>query len=528
MLVLKEKDKQDADWKGVYVVDFHHHIGKNNTVKNLSPAAPDGTYSFLREILFGNQWKPGFFKELAENPDKYKFDVPTEFGEATVASPPVADLLEGVKIDSGQIPGGLENSFAVDQVVAFPMDDTYSEKDIEYYSKQNKHTPKYSLSNSRLSQIVLRFPNSLRFIGFGRVFPEEEGAVEEVGRMVNELGLRGLKLHPKSEFFELEGEAFQEMVRTCGRLKIPIILHTSYLSDVKKIYDSVNDVIREILKDGKRRKLASVIEEIQSINVVIGHCGWHASPDLYNYLSHPNLHGEISGIRSQGVTRFFEAFKENFDMEYFYETTIPEITGRRDKRSRAYKVYAGYQEDRWAEKIMYGSDFPFMDHNQSIDVFASLFSNEFPGTLKDIRLILGETALGLLQRKIPVAPKQKLKTQAYALDPSVMHKDIAHMMMQNLKTGFESVVYNPHLDADGKLDWMGYDILDNKGDIRNIFIKPTHPMKLLDPEAGIENICVDPAQLPPEKLNKPKKLSMKGFSKLVKINKGPSIDFDIG
>jgi predicted TIM-barrel fold metal-dependent hydrolase len=533
MLVLKEKDKEGADWEAAYVVDFHHHMGKNPSFKNLSPTAPDGTYSFLREILFGNQWKAGFFKAVQDDPDKFKFDVPLEMNDATIPLLPVKEILERAKTVSDTVTAGLDNSFSVDQVIAFPMDDTYADKDIEHYKKMNEPTPTYALSNSRLSQIVLRFPNSLRVIGFGRVFPDDKNAVVEVVRMVEELNMRGLKLHPKSEAFDLDGERFRHIIRTCSRLQVPIILHTSTISDVRKIHESVNSVIKEKLKRGKGKSLPALTEDILSVRVVLGHCGWHASPELYECLSHPNIHGEISGIRSEGVNKFFSALERNFDMNHFYENTIPEIIGRKDKRSRLYKIYANHRDDTWSSKVMYGSDFPFMDHNQSIDVFISLFSREFPGELKDIKKILGINALGILERRLPGSNREG-ETQIYRLQEVIDHTKLASEIMKQFRTGFDSLVFNPHLNSEGKMDWMCYDVLNNQGNFLNMCLGMDYPVSLLDggTRYEISSLSMNPVFLPPPTTSDDAvKLSHKGINELVKLNEGrssaASVDFDI-
>lgn len=529
MLVLKEKGKKGAKWEAVYIVDAHHHIGKSPTVKNLSPSAPDGTYSFCREILFGNQWKNGLFKEMQQDPDRFKFELPSDFSEATKPSPPAEDIINGYVKYKGELKGGLENSFAVDQIAAFPMDDTYRDKEVAYYSDKGLQTPTYALSNSRLSQVVNRFPNSLRFIGFGRVFPEDKEAPTEVRRMVTELGIRGLKLHPKSEPFDLEGEGLLELMRTCGELNIPIIFHTSYLADIRKIYNSLNTVLKERVKKGSRKKPADLLAELMQYRVILGHCGWHASPDLWNYLTHPNIMGEISGIRSTGVGRFFQAMEKGFDANYVLDTIVPDIMGSKNKRARLFKIYKPFTEVKWYQKVGYGSDFPFMDHNQSIDVFAAIFSNEFPGGMEEIRSVLGMNTLKFLNRRMSIPMKKDVKPTNYSFSRAVNHTNFAMELMSNLQSGFDSVVYNPSLDEEGAIDWIGYDILDNKGEMVSLGLGPTKPIPLLPKknQKGIKTLTINSKEIRPPKAKKPKKLTRKDIAGLVDLNEGDIRDFEL-
>jgi uncharacterized protein len=50
------------------------------------------------------------------------------------------------------------------------------------------------LSNDYVSEFVAEYPD--RLIGFGTVNPRLPGAVDEVHRMMTDLGLKGMKLHP--------------------------------------------------------------------------------------------------------------------------------------------------------------------------------------------------------------------------------------------------------------------------------------------------------------------------------------------
>lgn len=56
-------------------------------------------------------------------------------------------------------------------------------------------------ANDDLATFVRHYPN--RLIGFGTVTPRDPNAVAEAERMVGELGLRGLKLHPWLQGFSM-------------------------------------------------------------------------------------------------------------------------------------------------------------------------------------------------------------------------------------------------------------------------------------------------------------------------------------
>lgn len=526
MLIIKEKGKKKATWQAIYVVDFHHHMGKTASVKNLSPTAPDGTYSFQREIVFGNQWKAGLHKEMLDRPDQYNYEVPQAFADLTSPSPITGEILKAASRYKPDANWGMDNSFAVDQTVVFPMDDTYRDKEVEHYASKGQPTPLYSLSNSRLAQSVMHFPSSLRFIGFGRVFPNDPGALEEVERAVRELGLRGLKLHPKTEPFELDGGPFKQIIRLCGKLRIPLILHTSSITDARKIHDSVCEVVHE--KVSSIKGLKALKQEIDSIRVVIGHCGWHASPELYQILTHPNIRGEISGIRSQGVANFFRSLKEGFDMSHFYNNTLPSIARSDDKKGDLSKVYKTNSKDLWSDKVMYGSDFPFMDHNQSIDVFASMFAAEFPGDLSDIRRILGLNALEIVPRSLPRKARD-IKPANYTFQPTMNLPEFSNALMQNYEKGFTSVVISPHFSKEDRSDWTMMDILDNGGGVTNFLLCHDKPMPLIpkDSERMLKGLLINPPLLGCKQKAAPEILKMEGIKGLTDLNPSKVVPIDI-
>lgn len=81
----------------------------------------------------------------------------------------------------------------------------------------------YSRLNTQIAALCKKSPH---FIGFARLDPHAgEGAIREMHRSFA-LGLRGVKLHPRSENFQpREAEA---ILKELNRLKRPLILHTSH------------------------------------------------------------------------------------------------------------------------------------------------------------------------------------------------------------------------------------------------------------------------------------------------------------
>jgi predicted TIM-barrel fold metal-dependent hydrolase len=84
----------------------------------------------------------------------------------------------------------------------------------------------YALQNDVIADAQKRYPN--RIIGFGRTDPRlGDGAVKEVRRFVNKLGLRGVKLHPVVECFRPDHPAFDSFFGAIEELGVPILFHSS-------------------------------------------------------------------------------------------------------------------------------------------------------------------------------------------------------------------------------------------------------------------------------------------------------------
>jgi predicted TIM-barrel fold metal-dependent hydrolase len=79
--------------------------------------------------------------------------------------------------------------------------------------------------NDFIADCVHRHPDV--FIGFASVDPwKGQWAIDELRRAVNELGLRGLKLHPSAQGFAPNDRTFYDLYAAADALGIPIVFHT--------------------------------------------------------------------------------------------------------------------------------------------------------------------------------------------------------------------------------------------------------------------------------------------------------------
>jgi len=103
----------------------------------------------------------------------------------------------------------LFDRYEVERAVVFPnpnVDDKYPEMN-DYIAKSIRKHPK-------------------RLVGFGRVDPRRQDAVQELSRIKNSLKLTGLKLHPMVECFRPDHPFFNKFFQKTNELNLPILFHT--------------------------------------------------------------------------------------------------------------------------------------------------------------------------------------------------------------------------------------------------------------------------------------------------------------
>jgi predicted TIM-barrel fold metal-dependent hydrolase len=84
----------------------------------------------------------------------------------------------------------------------------------------------YAKQNDVIAEAQNKYPSQI--IGFGRTDPRlAEGAIKEVYRFVNKLGLKGVKLHPIVECFRPDHPAFDPFFKAIEDLGVPILFHSS-------------------------------------------------------------------------------------------------------------------------------------------------------------------------------------------------------------------------------------------------------------------------------------------------------------
>ncbi|MCK5239560.1 MAG: amidohydrolase family protein [Candidatus Thorarchaeota archaeon] len=343
---------KEGDTFRFYIVDTHHHMGREKTHKN----TPGGAYDFYQLLWFEMKR----LIQRAMEDDKLLFE-PVE-----ITAPAFPSRI----FNSRKSWKRMNHGWLIDKTIVFPYTDDYS-------TRGKNGEPSFKVSNDKIAGWTTRAPHSSRLIGFGRVNPSDaqsgppDIAVRELERAILQLGLRGLKLHPLAQLFidELEDDITKRVLHKAGELAIPVLFDTRNMRTairIKKLVDSM-------------REDETHSASVRQLKIILAHCGMNPGDSkLYDILRDPAFTADTSTLHDQ-------------DIPLLFDMAITRIKS---------------SEKRWSESLLFGTDYSFLSV-QAAELILYTFSREFPGTLGDVQRILGGNALSLIQRPFRTARKTK-------------------------------------------------------------------------------------------------------------------------
>ena len=196
------------------------------------------------------------------------------------------------------------------------------------------------LSNEAVAGLVAEYP---RLIGFASVDPNLEDAASSLESAVHGLGLRGLKLDPALQQFDIDDQktAFP-VYEACVRLGIPVLMHCG-LSWAPKGRSSRAQPLA----------LESVVHEFPDLRVVIAHCGFPWVADaLLLALKHSNIYLDTSVIYSGTPTDSL-------------------------RRVLAHEIGLEVVDRSLHHQLVFGSNYPRVDHKRVVAAVRSLELSEW-------------------------------------------------------------------------------------------------------------------------------------------------------
>jgi predicted TIM-barrel fold metal-dependent hydrolase len=323
----------------------------------------------------------------------------------------------------------------------------------------------YRTANSRVREALIeKSPddnaphNNFRFIGFGRIDPNHSDALDAFDN-VCQLGLRGLKLHPKEEDFDITDKKIKDILKRAAHYNMPIIFHTQE-GMASRIEEVVNDTLKDLIKSDKH-------DLIPRLKVILGHAPWNGvgNKDLYRILSHPNIFGELSTLKPESYEDFFSNAKDNIRYENILEVKNLSNIDTSTLEKMYFDAFGYNKLNYWSSKLMFGTDTPYPPSHGATPLLKHLFSKEFVGNASDIQNILGVSALML----IPPLAKTNLDI---VREKATSSKQYHPMQLKIQKRDSKSLGMDPILEVFPKVRISGavFSFLGN-GDVKSYLFK---------------------------------------------------------
>jgi len=402
----------------IFVIDSHSHLGQDiDGAAMMNPlASGTGTFDFWGNVQgrIQNDWKDkgeqSFSTVMGGIPTKISWEfTPYPFTDKLYSA------LESLKGRHSDLKKKSKFYTFIDQGVCFPFQDEFRDKHPEAL---------YHASNINVSRFTTRFPFSMKLIGYGRCDPMEgEKAIKEVRFLREELGLRGLKQHPRSEgwFDNINSQAAVNVLMEAAKYSLPVIFDTRGKASIMAIGELIRTTRTAI-----RNKDPKLLPHLK---VIIAHFAQGNVDDheVYNTIVQPNTYGDLSMLHGAGAGNFFESFREWF-ISNGKETV--------DNRT-------------WSEYLLYASDYPYFGDRHAEKLMIYIINKQFfdtGGTIEDTRNILSLNQLKILPEYNLPQVKKDVK-----ILPSTMVSNPA--FQQNKVSSYDIAIHGlAKLIADNKID----------------------------------------------------------------------------
>ena len=190
-------------------------------------------------------------------------------------------------------------------------------------------------TNDYVAELVNAHPE--QFIGFATVDPwKEERAVEELERAVTQLGLKGLKLHPIHQRFFPNDARFYPIYEKCVELGVPVLFHSGFAASGIGMPGGGGMKLKH---SAPIPCIDDVAADFPGLTVIMAHPAWPwVEEQIAVALHKPNVYIDLSGWAPR----------------YIPQQLIHEAN------------------TRLQDKVLFGSDFPYLPPDRWLDGFERL------------------------------------------------------------------------------------------------------------------------------------------------------------
>ncbi len=139
------------------------------------------------------------------------------------------------------------------------------------------------ISNRYVSEYVRRYASKL--IGFAGIDPTDEGCLDELAMVQEELGLKGITVSPALQDFHPADTRAMELYAECIRRGMPVLFEQNHRSSAAKM-----EFARPLLLD-------EVAREFPDLRIVVSHMGYPWVHETIVLLAkHPHVYADIAGL----------------------------------------------------------------------------------------------------------------------------------------------------------------------------------------------------------------------------------------
>ncbi len=351
----------------IFVIDCHSHLGQDvDGAAMMNPLAPGGTFDFWGNVQgkLQNEWNNSGEQTFTTTLNGSSARISWTFTPYPFTNK-LYTALESLKSKHSDLKEKSKFYSFIDQSVCFPFQDVFRAKNSEAL---------YRASNLNVSRFATRFPFSMKLIGYARCDPMEgQKAINEVTYARDALGLRGLKLHPRSEGWidKIKSEKASNVMIEATKHSMPIIFDTRGKGSILAIGELIKST-RSLIQN----KYPNLLPHFK---VIIAHFaqGNIGDIEVYNAIVQPNTYGDLSMLHGEGAGNFFRDFRK-----WFISNHKEQVDGR-----------------KWSEYLLYGSDYPYFGDVHASKLIIYIINKLFfdsGGNIDDVRNILGLNQLKIL------------------------------------------------------------------------------------------------------------------------------------
>ncbi len=160
----------------------------------------------------------------------------------------------------------------------------------------------FKRANDYVAKAVKKYPN--KFIGFARVDPRQvKSAIAEITRAVKRLKLKGVKMHPFEQAFQINSNIVRPVFKKCAELGVPVFVSAGA------------PIVSNPIQVG------DLAEEVPSLTIIAAHCAQMDGSGLGQFdalnamRENRNLYVETSGYPETRIDGFYEQIEKNVGIE---------------------------------------------------------------------------------------------------------------------------------------------------------------------------------------------------------------------